>query len=258
MVFSIEEYRRTERLVFVARAVWKSFNSSTLATFLVKITFLKSPGQIRPSRLKMKSYPSIERASFRTPPGRDLFTFDKIDGSNLRFEWTRKRGWWKFGTRERLFDRTDKHFGSAVDVFLKTMAEPLAKFSYDQKWDPLVVFTEFYGERSFAGLHHPEDEKKLALIDVSPRGGILPPKDFLNIVEKIGFHAPRYLGVRRWNQPFLKMVEDAALEGITLEGVVGKGVERDKLVMFKYKTMLWRDAVRNKYETAVALKLIES
>ena len=34
--------------------------------------------------------------------GPDIIAFDKIDGSNLRFEWSRKRGFYKFGTRKMI------------------------------------------------------------------------------------------------------------------------------------------------------------
>lgn len=42
------------------------------------------------------------------PWGQHCIAFDKLDGSNLRFEWNKKQGWYKFGTRNRMFDRSDK------------------------------------------------------------------------------------------------------------------------------------------------------
>jgi hypothetical protein len=210
----------------------------------------------------VKRYPSILRASFHAPPGVDLYTFDKLDGSNLRFEWTRKREWWKYGTRERLFDRTDPDFGPAIDLFLEDLAEPLARLAFKSKWDPFVAFVEFYGERSFAGLHHPTEMKKLALIDVAaPRHteGLFGPRDYLNVVSKTGVPAPNYLGVHRWNQELLKAVAENRFGGVTFEGVVGKREDRRKgLVMYKTKTDAWRDAIRNKYDEAKARELVDS
>jgi hypothetical protein len=46
----------------------------------------------------------------------EAYVFDKLDGSNLRFEWKRKGGWYKYGTRHRLFDATDPGFGSAIEL----------------------------------------------------------------------------------------------------------------------------------------------
>lgn len=50
--------------------------------------------------------------------------FDKIDDSNLHFEWNRKRGWHKFGTRTRLFNEADWQFGRAIPLFQRSLAEP--------------------------------------------------------------------------------------------------------------------------------------
>ena len=54
----------------------------------------------------MKSYPSIPKFSFGDIK---LHTFDKLDGSNLRFEWTKKKGWYKFGTRSWLKKKNVKN-----------------------------------------------------------------------------------------------------------------------------------------------------
>lgn len=205
----------------------------------------------------MKSYPSIEKAL--TPPDLPLYTWDKIDGSNLRFEWSRKAGWMKFGTRDRLFDETDEVFGAAIALFRNTMGEPLTAYARKMRWDALVVFAEFAGERSFAGLHHPDDEKKLYLIDASPhRVGIMDPRDFLELVEKTHVQTTRYLGRIKWNRTFLDDVARKELPEITCEGVVGKVMDGRRLLMWKTKTDQWKEMVRNKFDTAVALKLIES
>jgi len=44
----------------------------------------------------MKSYPSIPGKHTNGIP---LTVFDKLDGSNIRAEWSKKRGFYKFGTR---------------------------------------------------------------------------------------------------------------------------------------------------------------
>lgn len=60
----------------------------------------------------MKEYPSIPTlptqgsSSFahwkRNNNMSEIYAFDKIDGSNIRAEWSSKRGFYKFGSRNRL------------------------------------------------------------------------------------------------------------------------------------------------------------
>jgi hypothetical protein len=63
----------------------------------------------------LKEYPAIPQSigtAFRELP--NAYVFDKVDGSNLRFEWSKKKGWHKFGTLSRLFDQSDWQFGRAI------------------------------------------------------------------------------------------------------------------------------------------------
>ena len=53
------------------------------------------------------------------PKGLPCIAFDKLDGQNVRFEWTKKRGWFKFGMRRRLFDESDVEFGRSILVFFE-------------------------------------------------------------------------------------------------------------------------------------------
>lgn len=143
----------------------------------------------------MKTYPSILKSV-----GGDglLHTFDKIDGSNLRFEWTKKRGWFKFGTRRGLFDESDPIFGEAVHMFNRELSKPLEKIFVAQGWIKVVAFAEFWGERNFAGFHEPDDPKTLTLIDISPyKKDILDPKEFVKLFGQFG---PRYFGLIPWNK----------------------------------------------------------
>jgi hypothetical protein len=191
----------------------------------------------------MKQYPSIpgvgDGVSMR------LHTFDKIDGSNLRFEWSKKKQWYKFGTRKRLFDESDIQFGAALPLFMETLAEPLEKIIRKQRWDKVVVFAEFWGKNSFAGYHVDDDPKLLTLIDVSPhRKGILPPKDFLDLFGEFG---PHYLGHIKWSHDFVSKVRRGEVENITFEGVVGKTINKKRIVMYKAKSQAWYDRVMNRF-----------
>jgi len=205
----------------------------------------------------MKLYPSISRSTGQSFREFDAYVFDKIDGSNLRFEWTRKRGWHKYGTRERLFDQTDEVFGEAIPIFEKTLADPLDKVARKERWDILTVFAEFWGPGSFAGLHVPGEPKNLTLFDANPyKKGILGPRQFLDLFGDLGI--PKFLGRQRWTRGFVERVRLGQVEGITFEGVVGKGGEGHDLVMAKAKTQAWLDRVMEKFGIEQGTKIINS
>ena len=74
--------------------------------------------------LKIKHYPKINGiCGDYIPWGEECICFNKLDGSNLRFEFSFKGGWYKFGTRNRLFDKSDKDYGQAIDLFTKKYIE---------------------------------------------------------------------------------------------------------------------------------------
>ena len=131
----------------------------------------------------MKSYPTIPHWN-KGIWGEQVYTFRKYDGSNIRFEWTKKRGWYKFGTRNVLLDPNSEPFGEAVTLFMNKYAEDLErKFKDDKdmrKQLKFMAFCEFLGENSFAGFHEDEPHDVI-LFDVNQHNkGILPPKEFLN------------------------------------------------------------------------------
>lgn len=217
----------------------------------------------------MKEYPSIPRSvgnAFRELP--DAYVFNKIDGSNLRFAWSRKRGWHKFGTRSRLFNQDDWQFGRAIPLFQETLGDPLAKIFKAQRWEQCIVFTEHWGPSSFAGNHHepgtnkpldPDDQMRVDLIDVAPhRQGLLGPAEFVRLFS----HLPsaKLLGRFHWTRGFVERVWCGEIEGITFEGVVGKighGKTHD-LVMAKAKTKAWVDKVMARYTPDEADRIVKS
>lgn len=207
----------------------------------------------------MKPYPSIASSQGQKFREFDAYVFDKLDGSNLRFEWTRKRGFDKFGTRTRLFDETDPDFGSALKVFHEEWIEPLCKRAYDARWNHLIVFMEFWGEKSFAGKHNPADKKHLTLFDACPdKKGIMGPKEFIKVFENLPI--ARFLGIHKWTRGFVDRVRvgQSGIQGITFEGVVGKGGSGHELVMAKAKTQAWVDKVLSQYGDVEGKKLVDS
>lgn len=208
----------------------------------------------------MKLYPSITRSTGQSFQEFTAYVFDKLDGSNLRVEWTRKRGWYKFGTRQRLFDETDNVFGEAIAVFRQTLAADIETVAKKERWEQLTIFMEFWGEKSFAGQHEPRDPKKLTLFDANPyKQGILGPKPFLDLFGHLGFpRVPKYLGRMNWTRGFVDRVRKGEVEGIMFEGVVGKAGERHDLVMAKAKTQAWVDKVLEKYGIENGQKIVNS
>lgn len=206
----------------------------------------------------MKSYPEIPRCtgqSFMEIPG--AYIFDKIDGSNLRWEYSKKQGFYKFGTRKCLFDKTDKIFGESIDVFFNTLSEPLTEIFRKNKWDKVVVFTEFWGKESIAGRHVPGDPKFLTLFDVSlHKHGMLSPKEFLKNFKYLPI--PNFLGIHNWSRGLIERVFNDELDGVTFEGVVAKAGEGHDLVMAKGKTKKWLDAIKARYAQEEANLIINS
>jgi hypothetical protein len=92
----------------------------------------------------MEQYPSIEGSS-KAPLGKPCIAFYKYDGSNLRWEWNPKKGWFKFGTRHELFDQSNwegvvaKGEGFMVkvktDAYLKQLKEVFVCGGWKKYWE---------------------------------------------------------------------------------------------------------------------------
>ena len=194
----------------------------------------------------MKLYPSINSSNGASFKEFEAYVFEKLDGSNLRFEWDKKKGWNKYGTRHRLFDETDEVFGEAIPLFLNILADPLHTIFNKSKYESVVVFAEFFGENSFAGLHEPNDEKFLKLFDIAPcKKGILGPEEFLDVYGNLDI--AKFLGVHHWTKDFVDVVRKGEFEGASFEGVIGKAGAGHKLIISKAKNQAWIDKVRERY-----------
>jgi len=202
----------------------------------------------------MKTYWSIPGPG-RSFPHLDCIAFDKLDGSNLRFEWSRKRGWWKFGTRRRLFDVNDPEFGQAIGIFLAKYGDDLVAIFTSKRYrgtEKAVVFCEFYGPRSFAGWHHPDDVPTVTMIDVAVhKKGIVLPRDFVDDFGHLEIPSVVYEG--KFGKQFVEDVREGRLSGMTGEGVVAKGVNVGKkkspqhgLWMRKVKTRWWLEELKKR------------
>jgi hypothetical protein len=199
----------------------------------------------------MKTYPEILGSS-KAPLGEQCIAFVKYDGSNLRWEWSAKKGWYKFGTRTRLFDASDEIFGPAIPLFQDTLGQEIARRIKDieKGIQNAIVFTEFFGPNSFTGLHKTNDPKELRLFDVNLyKRGIMNPRDFVKYFGDLSF-AAQVIYEGKLNQQFIDDVRNGNYP--VVEGVVAKG--KDFMIKIKTNTYLaklktvYRDGWKNYWE----------
>jgi hypothetical protein len=165
----------------------------------------------------MESYPSISSVPLI---GVFVFAFDKLDGSQIRAEWSKKRGFYKLGSRKQLI--ADNNFL----VFAK------------ERWDRALAFFELHGPNSFAGSHDPNDTLDLTLFDVAhPKKGLMPPKAFVKAMKDLD--TPRVVDRGMVTDDFITDIRTGPLR----EGVVCKWAKG----MFKIKTDDWISRVKERY-----------
>jgi len=191
----------------------------------------------------MKQYPSFDGPKRSRHIGDDCIAFEKYDGSNLRFEWNSKRGWYKYGTRKLLFDTSHPIFGEAIALFNATLANDIENvLKSNLKAKQAIVFAEFFGSNSFAGQHYPRDEKQLVLIDAGvDKKGLLDPDAFVENFDHLD-HVARVIYEGQMTEEFIQSVRDGAF-GVG-EGVVCKGGTRHKRWMCKIKTDTYRNRLK--------------
>ena len=213
----------------------------------------------------MKEFPSVpswkERAHFGAP----CYVFEKFDGSNLRFEWRRKKGFYKYGTRNRLFGVDEAPFNQALPIFLTPGMAGMIEERMTRWYKGIQEFTvycEFFGQSSFAGTHDLEEPKHLKLLDIwRHQKGFIPPAELCSMwprrFDEMTTWQPEILYRGNLNQVLVDAVRDNVLmvgsgehvQHFPLnEGIVCKGTDRRGQVwMAKVKTNHWLDRLKNKY-----------
>jgi hypothetical protein len=190
----------------------------------------------------MKEYPTI---SHKIQPGLPVYAFNKLDGSNIRAEWTPKKGFYKFGSRNRLIGSDQPFLPEAIDLIKSVFEADLGDIFRDERYESVVAFFEFWGKSSFAG-HHISEPHEVSLIDVSPfKKGIIPPADYLGLYGHLKIAPLLYHG--NANQPFVDSVRNSTLPGMTEEGVVCKAKHPRKgpVIMFKIKSLIWLQKLKD-------------
>lgn len=192
----------------------------------------------------MKEYPKIFGVDERFL-GRSCIAQVKYDGSNLRFEYSRKQNkWYKFGTRRHLFAENDPEYGTSVPLFLSKYGEQMAKIFCDRwKADYMTVFAEFFGPNSFAGWHHPDDSKQIVAFDVCiHKKGFLSPIEFLKYFGHLPVAEVVHQGLLTKD-----LIQEIKESTSLVEGVICKGGEGHKLWMCKIKTLKYLHRLKEKY-----------
>lgn len=197
----------------------------------------------------MKKYPHIVYWN-QCKYGSTVWGFDKLDGSNIRAEWSRKRGFYKFGTRKLMIDESHPQFGESVTLFLNKYNEGLSKIFRDKKKyreiRNFVVFSEYFGENSFAGYHVPEDKKDIILFDVNMfQKGWVKPKDFIDDFNHLGI--PRLIYHGNFNKKLIRDVKEGEYD--VKEGILVKGLRKTKggelVWLTKIKTKWWLNKLKH-------------
>ena len=199
----------------------------------------------------MKEYLSIP-GWVDSPKGLPCIAFYKYDGSNMRVEWSKKKGWHLFGTRNRLFDHTDPEFGAAIPIFLSKYGDAIPKVLRDEKEyqgvKECTVFAEYFSENSFAQYHDFSEPHDVVLFDVNPfKKGIIGPRQF---VKHFGhLHIPAVIYEGNFNQPFIRGVQRGDFpvkEGVVVKGNKSNGRPPHNLWMSKVKTNWWMEELRRR------------
>lgn len=212
----------------------------------------------------MKQYDSIDY--YGDHWGLSVIGFDKLDGSNLRFEYSQKRGFYKSGSRNMMIDEKHEQFGFAVDLFKNKYEEALTKVFKSKQYrnsQSFVCFAELIGKKSSFGQHDfGNDEFDIVLFDINEyKKGFIPPKQFISDFGHTGI--PRIVYQGNLNKELIKQIKANQLEGFegTLtEGIIAKGIIQTKkgnnqLYYCKIKTDDWFDRLRNKSPELFAQEL---
>lgn len=195
----------------------------------------------------MLAYPSIPAAMKSRHLGKDCMAFYKYDGSNLRWEWSPKRSWYKYGSRTQLFDESSEQFKDAIPLFKNGMADDIVSAITKEfgKTERIVAFTEYFGPSSFAGWHDPTEQKDMVLIDVSVyKKGFLLPQQFVNLFGQQTW-AAKHIYSGPMDEGFVMSVRHSTptSEYHVNEGVVCKGDTWNA----KIKTFAYLNKLKNRF-----------
>jgi len=199
-------------------------------------------------------------------PLKQCIAFEKLDGTNLHWVWNREKGWHAFGTRRDRFNLDEQGIASfnqahpgleeAISLFRKSY-EHLAEYPLKHKYGPIsestgdvILFTEFLGDKSFAGSHQKGDPKRLVLFDVMTDKGITPPDqfviDFGQFDDIPGYYIPQIVFSGKFSGQLFVDVRKNKFK--VNEGVVVKGMFAGQVYMAKIKTTDYLERLKKEFK----------
>lgn len=214
----------------------------------------------------MIEYPSIINSS-KAPRG-NCVAFVKYDGSNFRAKWTKKQGFSLFGSRHELINESHQYLGEAVTIFKRDYTQVLEDFFKKDKElrneREIVVYGEFFGPKSYAGIHQPDDPKELVIFDIligHKNHWFYKPLDFVKTFQSLVKIPPvLYVGnlndqliedIRsgKYTEEFHKLTDNKfkLFEGVVCKGNVTNGAYRGKVWMCKIKTNEYFASLRERF-----------
>src|SRR5208283_3078865 len=116
-------------------------------------------------------------------PLKQCIAFEKIDGTCMAFYLSPQEGIQAFGTRR---DRFPYNHGGLIQFHQAHPGLNGLEKAIERDILPIhtgrylsgqtTVFAELDGPNSFAGSHHPKDDKRLVIFDMEENGVMLPPE----------------------------------------------------------------------------------
>ena len=107
----------------------------------------------------MKTYGSIGKDY---PLNKEVWLFDKPDGSNVRAYWEYKKGFTQFGSRYKIIDSNTLMLSKAIPLIIE-LEEKFNKLFLDNKIKSATCFFEFFGASSQFGQHIETEAKQVQL-----------------------------------------------------------------------------------------------
>lgn len=206
--------------------------------------------------MQLARYPSIDGIQKSSLLGQPCIAFEKYDGSNLQFSWNQTDGWYRYGTRKRTIEKDNPLFGLAIEMFHNQYADGILqtvrKHKEYRNCKSLTAFCEFFGEKTFSGLHVDGDPKRLALFDVLiDDSQLVLPKDFVAHFGHLDIAPVLFEG--ELSKQLIEDVRDGKIkcnEGIVCKGVHSnqrrKGKTEHEVWMVKVKTQTWLDELQRR------------
>lgn len=215
----------------------------------------------------MRHYPSFENIKYdKFLIGEEIIAENKLDGQNFCAQFNNKsKTFIAFGSKKLVVDETNEQFGRAVsyfkenyeDILIEIIKENSKKDMPFYKAEEIHFYFEYYGEKSFAGVHDVDDTLKLALIDVFvKKKGYLEPNIFYQLFDNKGIILPEIIYKGILTNDFISSINNNDWTTPTCkypsvkEGVVCKKttlMKGQRLPMVKVKTNWWLNKLKEKY-----------